>query len=81
MKYVVYPLLHNAKMGAYTELWAGLSPELTMENGGAYVLPWGRLHPSPREDLLDALKAKEDGGTGVAHEFWKWCVDQIAAYT
>lgn len=82
MKYAAYPLLHNAKMGAYTELWAGLSPELTTDNGsGAYVLPWGRLHPSPRGDLLEALKAEEEGGTGVAHEIWKWCIDQIAAYT
>lgn len=80
LKYAAYPFLYDAKFGAYTELWAGLSPELTIENGGAYVLPWGRLHPSPRGDLLHALKAKEDGGSGVANEFWKWSVDQIADY-
>ena len=28
MRLAASPLLHNAKQGAYTELWAGLSPEL-----------------------------------------------------
>jgi hypothetical protein len=69
MQRAVSPLLCNAKIGAYTELWAGLSPELTIEMNGAYVIPWGRLHPSPRKDLLDALKSVEGGGTGLADEF------------
>ena len=80
MKLLTSPLLYNAMFGAYTELWAGLSTTLTMEHVGAYVIPWGRLHPSPRQDLLDALKSRDCGGTGVATEFLGWCVDKISTY-
>jgi hypothetical protein len=67
-------------MGAYTELWAGLSPEVTMETNGGYVVPWGRIHPAPRQDLLDALKSTQDGGIGRAGEFWEWCEKKVAEY-
>jgi NAD(P)-dependent dehydrogenase (short-subunit alcohol dehydrogenase family) len=80
MRLVSFPLLYHAKMGAYTELWAGLSSELTVEMNGGYVIPWGRVHPSPREDLLDALRSVEEGGTGQAGEFWKWCEKQTLEY-
>ena len=77
---IVSPILYEAKYGAYTELWAGLSPHLTMEMNGGYVIPWGRIHSSPRQDLLDALKATEEGGTGIAAEFREWCEKQVADY-
>lgn len=77
---VMAPLLYPAKMGAYTELWAGLSPELTMAQSGCYVIPWGRVHPCPRKDLVAALKSSEEGGTGQAAEFRDWCEKQTAEY-
>lgn len=80
MQMIFSPLLHSAKMGAYTELWAGLSPELTMDSNGSYVIPWGRAHPSPRKDILDALKTKDEGGTGVSKEFWDYCQQQIKVF-
>lgn len=80
MQLAVRPLLYHAKMGAYTELWAGLSPELNMEMNGSCIIAWGRVHPSPRKDMLDALRSVEDGGTGQAGEFWNWCEKQIAEY-
>ena len=78
--FVTAPLLHSAKMGAYTELWAGLSEELGIEDGGKYVVPWGRLHPSPNPDLLAAMKTRENGGTGVAASFVEWCEKQTAEF-
>jgi NAD(P)-dependent dehydrogenase (short-subunit alcohol dehydrogenase family) len=75
--FLVAPLLYPARMGAYTELWAGLSKELTLSDEGRYVLPWGRFHPNPREDLVLAMKRKEDGGTGAAAQFLQYCDDQI----
>lgn len=88
MKVVSWPLLYPAKMGAYTELWAGMADELTIESsvGGAYVVPWGRVHPGPRRDLVNALKGKEEGeggvgtGTGQAGEFWRWCEKETAEF-
>ena len=44
--FVTAPLLYTARMGAYTELWAGLSMDLTIKDRGQNVLPWGRFHPS-----------------------------------
>ena len=81
MRALSSPLLYDARFGAYTELWAGLSPELddTTKNG-SYVIPWGRLHPSLRQDLLNALISKNEGGTGQAQEFMTWCNTQIADY-
>jgi NAD(P)-dependent dehydrogenase (short-subunit alcohol dehydrogenase family) len=78
--FVTAPLLYNAKMGAYTELWSGLSEELGIGDGGKYVLPWGRVHPSPRPELLAAMKTKEDGGTGVAALFRDYCEKQTAGF-
>jgi NAD(P)-dependent dehydrogenase (short-subunit alcohol dehydrogenase family) len=66
-------VLHPPKFGAYSELWAGLSPEIKPEDGGRYGIPWGRWHPGQREDLLQSLKSKEEGGSGIAAEFWDWC--------
>lgn len=36
-------VLHPPKNGAYTELFAGLSPSVTMDQSGGWVGPWGRL--------------------------------------
>ena len=80
MAIAAFPLLHKAKHGAYTELWAGLSSKITLETNGAYVIPWGRIHPSPRKDLLDATKSEQDGGTGLADKFWEYCEQQTAEY-
>lgn len=70
----------NTRLGAYTELYAGLSPEMTSAVNGGYVIPWGRVHPAPREDLIQALKSKEEDGSGQASEFRKWCEKQTAEY-
>ncbi|KAM0350994.1 hypothetical protein ACHAPU_002772 [Fusarium lateritium] len=65
--------LHPAKRGAYSELWAGVGTEVTLEDGGRFGIPWGRWHPSPRKDLLQSLKSKDNGGSGIAAELWDWC--------
>ena len=76
MRWLSTPLLHDAKMGAYTALWAGLAQEVGMDAGGEYVVPWGRMHPHPRTDLVLALRSQEEGGTGQAKSFSEWCERQ-----
>ncbi|RDH18155.1 NAD(P)-binding protein [Aspergillus niger ATCC 13496] len=66
MKLLSWPLLHSPALAAHTVLYAGLSGELGLENNGAYVVPWGRLHDAVAPTLLDAMKRKEEGGTGRA---------------
>lgn len=74
------PLLNHARMGAYTELWAGLAEDITPEMSGGYVVPWGRFHPKPRADILAALKSKDKGGTGEAEEFTDWINEQVRQF-
>jgi NAD(P)-dependent dehydrogenase (short-subunit alcohol dehydrogenase family) len=73
-------LLHPPERGAYAELWAGLSSDIKMEDGGRYGIPWGTWHPCPRSDILKSLKPKEEGGTGLAADFWDWCDEQTKSF-
>ena len=76
VKILVRPIQYPPRMGAYTSLFAGLSPEITVEDGGRYIIPFGRWHGYPRKDITDGFKSKEDGGTGVAKDFWDWCEER-----
>ncbi|KAE8446647.1 hypothetical protein EG329_011840 [Mollisiaceae sp. DMI_Dod_QoI] len=72
--------MHPPVYGAYTNLWAGVSENVTIEDGGRYVVPWGAWHPNPRQDLLDALKSEEEGGSGEAAKVWDWCEKETRAF-
>ncbi|KIW10523.1 hypothetical protein PV08_11487 [Exophiala spinifera] len=61
-------MLYPPVYGAYTELYAGLSQDLTIKDQGAYIVPWGR-RVSVRKDLEDEV-AKEDG---QAAKLFEWC--------
>ncbi|PQE32207.1 hypothetical protein CJF32_00009912 [Rutstroemia sp. NJR-2017a WRK4] len=80
VKWLSSPVLHDPIMGAYTELWAGLSPDVKCEDGGKCALPWGRWHTDPRKDILQSMKSKEEGGTGLSADFWDWCEQQTEAF-
>ncbi|KAI3339761.1 hypothetical protein F4824DRAFT_36535 [Ustulina deusta] len=71
--------LHAPINGAYTELFAGLSPDVTMEKSGAWIVPFGRFM-RPRKDLKEATKTKAEGGSGIAKEFWEWNEEQIRPF-
>ncbi|TAQ84875.1 hypothetical protein B7494_g6800 [Chlorociboria aeruginascens] len=72
-------VLHEPIYGAYTELFAGLSPEITLEKSGEWVVPWGRFMRI-RKDLKEATMTKEQGGSGIAKEFFDWNEEQIKSY-
>ncbi|KAH8893648.1 NAD(P)-binding protein [Thozetella sp. PMI_491] len=77
------PLLHHPKYGGYTELFAGLSPQITQENSGAYVIPWGRIQTDEqcgRKDIVKALKSTEEGGLGYPKRLWEWCEEKWKPY-
>ncbi|KAH7134039.1 hypothetical protein EDB81DRAFT_886843 [Dactylonectria macrodidyma] len=65
--------------GAYTELFAGFSPEITIEETGTWVVPWGRFAPI-RSDLLKGSLPESEGGSGMAEKFWAWSEDQTSPY-
>lgn len=80
LKILCSPLMYEPKYGAYTGLWAGLSPEVTLGDGGRFGIPWGRWHPSPKKDIVESLKSVEEGGTGLAAKFWDWCEAETKDY-
>jgi retinol dehydrogenase 12 len=71
----VYP----QNLGAYTELWAVLSPELVPGKSGAYVYPWGRFGSLPA-GVENSLKKESEGGSGIAAKFVEWCDRQTRVY-
>ncbi|KAI1098851.1 putative short-chain dehydrogenase [Jackrogersella minutella] len=75
LKVITYPSVN----GAYTLLYAGLSPEITLEKTGSWVVPFGRILPI-RKDLTEATKTKEEGGNGTADKFWEWTEEQVKSY-
>ncbi|KAM0421301.1 hypothetical protein ACHAPT_010830 [Fusarium lateritium] len=65
-KVLVHVMSHPAVNGAYTELYAGWSKDITMENTGAWVIPWGRFGQL-RDDIEKGCE------NGVSAKFWAWC--------
>ncbi|KAF2219852.1 hypothetical protein BDZ85DRAFT_35648 [Elsinoe ampelina] len=68
-KMICYPPV----FGGYTELYAACSTDLTPENNGAYVIPWGRIG-SYKADIGEAIKA------GNAEKFWGWSEKETREY-
>ncbi|MCJ1436424.1 hypothetical protein MMC27_005803 [Xylographa pallens] len=62
--------LYPAIQGAYTELYAGLSSDITMDYTGGWVAPWGRLEEG-RKDLHDP---------GLGRKYWEWTEEQVKPY-
>lgn len=78
--YILQYLLYEPIFGAYTEIYAGLSPEITASQNGAFVAPWGWVK-GLRKDLELAQKPEAEGGSGIASKFWQWTEEQVKAYT
>jgi hypothetical protein len=72
-------ILYEPHFGAYTELFASLSPKITPGKSGAYVYPWGRLGALP-DGIEDSLRPESEGVSGVAAKFSAWCVEKTRPY-
>jgi retinol dehydrogenase-12 len=72
-------LLKPAIFGAYTELWAGFSPQVTAEQNGHFIVPWGRFGALP-PNIEKGLRSQKDGGSGLAEQFVEWCQRETQAY-
>ncbi|ORY71964.1 putative short-chain dehydrogenase [Pseudomassariella vexata] len=82
LKLVAWLMCYPAVNGAYTQLYAAFSPEITIEKANwseNWVIPWGRLHPL-RPDLPQATKLASEGGTEGTSKFWDWNEEQIKQY-
>ncbi|KAI1412438.1 NAD(P)-binding protein [Hypoxylon sp. FL1857] len=74
-KTVLFPPIN----GSYTCLFAGVSPQVTLEKSGSHIAPWGRIW-NVSKAMVAATKAKSEGGTGIAREFWDWTDAQVNKY-
>ncbi|KAL2858862.1 short-chain dehydrogenase [Aspergillus pseudodeflectus] len=64
--------------GVNSLLWARFDESITVEDGGKLALPFGRWHPYPRKDLLEAMEDKGEGeenytGRGNGKAFEEGC--------
>lgn len=76
-------LLRETKLGAYTQLYAGLSPDIGLDNNGVYIIPYGRIQNDEdrwRQDIVKEMKGKEEGGQGGATRLWEWCEEKMMPY-
>lgn len=77
LTYLGYPPVY----GAYTELFCGWSPDITVENGGMFVVPWGRFgNTYVRGDILKAVEAAKTDENALPRVFWEWCDKETAKY-
>lgn len=65
--------LHPPVKVAYTEFFAGLSPDAADIKTSQWVIPWGRI-TNLRKDLHSGLGEKN------VKLFWKWSEEQVAQY-
>ncbi|KAB8231691.1 uncharacterized protein BDW43DRAFT_312911 [Aspergillus alliaceus] len=59
-----------AEVGAYTELYAGLQPDVDCSSTGTWIIPPGKV-VAARKDLFDPA---------TCERFWQWNEEQISGY-
>lgn len=75
-RFMQWTVLYPAVMGAYTELYAGLSRDLVLERDqGGFLVPWGRRSKWNRPDVVKQMK--EGGGSEM---LWDWCERETKMY-
>ncbi|KAF3760650.1 NAD(P)-binding protein [Cryphonectria parasitica EP155] len=79
VRIMTFLVLNPPVYGAYTELFAGLSPDVTIERSGKWVVPWGRF-ARIRKHMYDGGRPVSEGGTGQAEKFWEWQEEQVRPF-
>lgn len=75
MRGIMSAVFKGPKYGAYTELYAGLAPDV---RSGDYVIPWGRKGKVPYHIVQSTQD--EDGKASVSKRFFEWCERQVQPY-
>jgi retinol dehydrogenase 12 len=66
-------LLYDARFGALTELYAGFSDVVGLENNGAYLIPWGRVG-----EIAEHITKGMENGSGT--RLWDLLEKETAQY-
>ena len=74
-------MLYPARFGAYTELYAGLAEDLSLEGDqGGWVIPWGRSSRLRPDIEAEALKAERGEEGTVGGRLWEWSEEVVKEY-
>lgn len=77
MRAVMGAVFKGPKFGAYTELYAGLAPDV---RDGDFVIPWGRKGDLPCH-IKDSTKVGEGvESKSVSERFYDWCEVQVKPF-
>lgn len=74
LQYLMKLLMSPPVYGSYTELFAALSPKVTLKESGRYIGPWGQFREL-RDDVQEGLT------DGTAQKLWDWAEAEIRPYT
>ncbi|CAO2653224.1 Nn.00g026350.m01.CDS01 [Neocucurbitaria sp. VM-36] len=75
MRTIMSTVFKGPEYGAYTELYAGLGPDV---RSGDFVIPWGR-----KGDVSAHIKEStvgKEGQDSVSVRFYEWCEEQIQSF-
>ncbi|KAK1638042.1 hypothetical protein BDP81DRAFT_371295 [Colletotrichum phormii] len=70
---------YGAVAGAYSELFAACSPDVSVEKSGSYIIPWGRFG-CILEDIAERMKPGSSGKKFLGKKFWNWCERETLSY-
>jgi NAD(P)-dependent dehydrogenase (short-subunit alcohol dehydrogenase family) len=75
MRLIMGTVFKGPGYGAYTELYAGLGPDV---RAGDFVIPWGRKGEVPGH-ILESTKT-EDGRASVSKRVFEWCEGKVKPF-
>ncbi|KAF2680276.1 NAD(P)-binding protein [Lentithecium fluviatile CBS 122367] len=76
MRGLMGTVFKGPKYGAYTELYAGLAPDVHQSD---FIIPWGRKGGVP-DHLSASTKVAEEGLKSVSARFYDWCEEQVRPF-
>ncbi|KAL2061587.1 hypothetical protein VTL71DRAFT_6964 [Oculimacula yallundae] len=78
-KIKMWPTMFDPVLGAYTELYAGWSPDINLDSSGAFIIPWGRIWKQ-RADIENSMTTGGSEANTTAEKFWDWCSNQAKEF-
>ncbi|ORX93900.1 hypothetical protein BCR34DRAFT_550569 [Clohesyomyces aquaticus] len=75
LRFAMGKVFKGPKYGAYTELYAGLSPDVKT---GAFYVPWGR--PGSPPSHLEASLKGQGSEKSISTRFYEWCERETSRF-
>ncbi|KAB5513196.1 hypothetical protein GE09DRAFT_1209109 [Coniochaeta sp. 2T2.1] len=72
-------LMKPARYGAYTQLFAALSPEVTLQHNGAFIIPWGRFGVLP-DHIEQEIRPDSGKEARISRQFWGYCEGAVNGF-